>query len=421
MAYRTNDQFRLQELKLYREGWPEDKKIDIMDSLLEFEIYEDFFSGTLTASMFVVDIYNINDVLPVMGGERIDIRYKTPTRNDTQTLTFVIGSIASRNRTEDNSDYQGYSWNLVTVDRWVDSELEISGNFQGTYDEIIKQILGRLKTTRKMDFEKTMFPQNYIAPYWSPIRCCSAISARAFGSKFEPFNFWETIDGYSMKSLLTVYKQKPYARFTMGNGGIESATPDQIFRRVHSYEYLPSTNRMRQESRDAFGTKIFTLDSVSKRFNLKSLDYMTMSKSDDFAKIDKFQTYDHGYGKRDKTSFQLARLDKSNEASAYRNMLKGLIDSYRLKLMIPGDPDLRTGMIIELDVKDNSINKTNKAEKITSGRWLITAIKHTIKRRSYYMSIEICKDSHSVDVVKLVKGYPNDDKAKQPTGVKSPS
>lgn len=419
--YNPLKQFDIYNIMLYREGWVEQEKFDIKEYMFEFVIYEDLFDPSISATLTLGDFGNLPDNFPIVGGERVDIFFKTPVQQDIQKLQFVVGKVSDRYREMDNSKYQSVSLELVTPERYLDVNMDVSSHFEGPYSDIIKKLLGRLNTKKKIQTDDSVYNQNFIAPYWSPLKCCGQIAKRAMGSKFEPFLFFETLDGYNFKSIKTLYDAQPYATLRIDNGRRmgEEDEPDKKLRRVLKYEYLDSSDRMRQFAERGFGTRSEVLDPVVKRFGSQIHDYTTMSSSKDYYKVDKYQLYDNMSNQRDKMEIVLTRADKSHEGHHYRQFFISLIDNYRLKVLMPGDSNYRVGQIVELDVPDKSVANYLK-EQTTSGRWLVASLKHMIRREAYSTVLELVKDSHSKDIVTKVKGKPQYDNDRAPTGGKSP-
>ncbi len=421
-SYNPLEQFQIYNIYLYREGWKEEDKFDIKEMMFEFLIYEDMFDPSMSASITLNDFTNLPDNFPLVGGERIDITFKTPTKDDKQTLEFVVSKISKIHRQMNNKQFQLEVLELITPDRYYDLNYDLSMAFSGTYSEIVKGILSKLGTTKKVTVDESLYLQTFISPQWSPIKCCKEIAKRTIGSKFEPFLFYENMDGYQFKSIKTIYGQQPYITLRIEPGrvnhDIADTDTDRKRYRVLKYEYGEFSNRARQDNDNAFGSYSKILDPITKRFAEQTADYSVMAQSKDFAKMEDFPVYDSMTSKRKVEELVMTKTDKSHEGHYYRKMALGLIDNYRLKVMVAGDSQYRVGQIINLDLPDKSVSEYIK-EQTTSGRWLIASLKHMIQRESYSTVLELVKDSHSVDITKRIKGKPEYDNTRAPTGSKS--
>lgn len=425
-SYNQFTPFDLKGIYLYREGWTEEQKIDLSSMMFEINIYEDLFSPTISASITLNDILNLPDTFPLAGGELVDIMFKTPVYEDVITLNMAVGKVGDRMRDMDSSKQQGYTTELVTADRLQDAKMDVSMGFQGTYSDIVDKALNLLKSTKTLNSDPTTYTQKFVAPFWSPLKICSWIAKRAIGQKFDPFVFYESLDGYNFKSLLTLYNQEPYAKFYIEPGKTQElfqGDAERTWRKVNKYEYKESQNTVRRLYDRAYGCRAYVLDPSTKRMEVQDFDYNDISKSSAFAKVEKYPLYDDVESAQ-KTKFIMARADKSHEGAVYREMLMANIDAYRMKLQVPGDSGLRVGYIVELDVPSPMVDGKQEFELLTSGRWIVVSLKHQINRGSFTTIFEICKDSHAVDISQLVKERTNvgtNTESTGATGVKSPA
>jgi hypothetical protein len=428
-VYSPLHQFDISAIKLYREGWADNEKYDIRDMMFEFIIYEDIFQGTISAALTLADYANVVDNFPIVGAERIDIFFKTPTNEEEQKLSFAVAKISHRMAEQDNSDFTVETLHLVTPERMIEADYVSSRHYEGTYTEIVKKLIGGLVfdddaasgKMKEVISDESLYVQQFINPYWTNIKCCEHIAKRAMGDKFEPFLFFENLDGYNFRSVKKIVDQEPYATYKIENGRVASDAEDynRKFRRVLKYEMGESGDRMRQREEMGFAGSIHFLDTTLVRNALDSKNYTEMSKSPDYAKVDKFPMFS-GWPNI-KRGISLAREDKSHEGFFYRKFYFGLIDNFRLKILVPGDSNLRVGQIIQLDIPDKSVSRYQK-EQMTSGRWLIASLKHIIKREAYSVVLELVKDSHEVNIIRKAEdGDLAYDETRIPTGNASPA
>lgn len=416
--YDSQHQFNIFQILVYRDGWKEADKKDLKNMMAELNIYEDLFSASISAKLALLDMTNLSDNFPLVGGERVDITYNTPFQKEMLTLQFVVGAVSNRVRTMNSAKYQALVLDLVTPDRFKDVNLDLSMTFKGPYSEIVKTILSKI-TTRPVQADTSVYNQTFIAPYWSPLKCCKKIAERAIGPKYEPFLFFETVDGYQFRSVASLYTAQPYCTLFIQPGKTGGLPAEKAIRKIIEYDDAESGNRIRQTFEYGFGSTAVILDTVVKRHTEQAQSYAEMSKADNFVKIDKFPLTDVMEGNRSKHEFIPVRVDKSHEGHFYRNAVKSLVDNFRYKVMVPGDSGYRVGQIVELDIPDASITKYRK-EQLTSGRWIIGSLRHSIARDSYYTTLELLKDSHSTDIAKKVKGMYEFDQTRATTGAKSP-
>lgn len=407
LGFSQFNQIEIKSIKLYREDWPTEKQIDIAPGIEELNIYEDVLDGaTITATILMSDPANIPDALPIVGGERINLEFKTPTYNEETQIEFVIYKIGERVFDKANTRHQGYLIYLCTVDRYVDSYTDVSMSFKGTYSDIVNNTLNILKSTRNIDVEPTIGLQKFIAPFWSPLKICQWCAKRSYGKDFDPYVFYETLDGYNFKSLKTLYSQPSYTRFFIEPKKTEGMAKDinKLFRSVIDYEYLESNDKLVQNAEGIMGSKVYELNVVDKIITKSEYDYTSMFTQSESVTLENYTLYDDvGPDKRNKAHFILSRQDGSNQGLYYRKMIFGLMGTYRMRIMIQGDSSIRAGMVVDMDVPARKTTK-DMNEQLTSGKWFVCSLRHILKRDAYYTVLELCKDSYPIDVEPQLNG-----------------
>jgi hypothetical protein len=65
-----------------------------------------------------------------------------------------------------------------------------------------------------------------------------------------------------------------------------------------------------------------------------------------------------------------------------------------MKIAIPGDPGITAGRTINFNLLSLNQGNTRELDKLYSGKYLVTAVRHIISVPDSYQTIlEICKDS----------------------------
>ncbi|BAU40030.1 hypothetical protein [Ralstonia phage RSP15] len=403
-GYSQYNQVEIKAVAIYRDGWKSEDYVDIRTIVEEINIFEDLFSPTLTASLFILDTLNMVDRFPIIGGERILLQFKTPTQTDDISQEFVIYKVAKRAVEPRNGKFQSYGLMLCTPDRYKDANTDISKSFKGTYTDIINQVMNLIKSPKPIDSEQSAGINSFISPYWSPLKICSFAANRAIGDKFEPFFFYEDLDGYKFKSSKTVYKQDPVDKYfiQLEQSRGEFTNAESSFKSITTWEVIDGNDRLQQNSDGLFGAKVFQYNMRNKTLTLNNYDYTNMFDTDVAVKIEQYPLYDD-VTDRTKTQFIFEKFDKSHLGAYYRKMMFGMLASYGLRVAIKGNSSLRVGKIIELDIPSPRITGGNpETEQVTSGRWLITSLKHIIKKDGYSTILELSKDSYAKNMASLV-------------------
>lgn len=412
--YDSQDQFRLINVLIYRDGWTEKEKIDIKNVVVDFDIFESIDSPTLSATMSISDGGNFAGNFPFLGGESVQITFKIPSYDDNAVLDMVIAKVGDRIKGRVTDKFYTYTLQLVTIDRYIDANKQISQAFKGSYSDIVLQSLNELKSTRNLYCpDDTLHIVDFIAPFWSPLKICKEIANRAVGKKYEPFFFFETLDGYNFRSIEQLYKQEPYTRLYLEHGQLVDTFEDRkrSWRKISQASFLSSCDKIKAVFDGAFGSRLYMFDLRTKRMEMQEYDYDQMVQNSNYARVDKYPLYDDIDG-RENYRFVMTKSDRSHEGYIYRTMVRNLMNYYMIKLVIPGDSGYRVGQIVELDLPSA---EAATSDPLLSGRWFIKEVRHKVVGNKYLCNLTIIKDSFSGDAKLLVskKGVINGSATRQ--------
>lgn len=428
--YSPLEQFDINSILLYREGWSSEEKFEIKEMMYELNFFEDV-EDIMSAKIILMDYANITDNFPLVGGERIDVRYRTPTSTVERSAKYIVAKITSKELSQDGQNLSLLVLDLVTPERWVDANTTLSKSYEGTYSDIIAKIMDTFSDVDRPDLpnpkplvvEDSIFVNKFIAPHWSPIKCVLEISRRTLGEDHEPFFFFETLDGFCFFSIKSMFNAQPFDKYHIEPGQVteDSQDPNRKFNRVLKYEIMPYQDRMDQFANKGFGIHFTTLDPVSKRFKLnQTADYRAMSVQPTFHKIEKNPIVDpYVYGRETFGDVLISKMDKSNEGFYYRRMTTALLDDQRIKVAVPGNSSMRAGMIVELEIPDRSMSNY-KIEQVSSGRWFVRSLKQVITRESFTTVMELVKNGYAVNVSEQTMKEPVYDKSRAEEPVAQP-
>ena len=209
--------------------------LDITQLVLEFSIYESINNPYVLGEIVIEDTtVNLLANLPIQGRERIIIKVKTPTFNDT-TYEYDL-SVSAIDARVISGRQQVYKLNLMSYEGMVNEGVRIAGILKGPNDEVVRKVLETvIETKKKIVVEPAQFPQKWLPslkrPFdfiyqLAPITISAGVEApksvgqsqeRATGegagvsslktenlpkmSGSAGYCFFETHDGYVFKSL----------------------------------------------------------------------------------------------------------------------------------------------------------------------------------------------------------------------------
>lgn len=374
--------------------------LDMTQLLDQFIIYEDLLQNSISARLIFRDQVNLVGTLPIVGGEEITIKFKTPIYSDYVEQTFIVSQVGERIISNDSTNIQMNQLLLCTPEVWWAVNNDMNAVYKGTYSDIIKRLIADSGTKKKfIDEEQSIGINSYVAPSLSIFKAIKFCSGRANTKSSSPLIFWETNFGYHMKSLKSIYDTEPVKTIFIEDRTIAGINNDaeKVFNSVYSYNYLPSNNRLSQFERCGFSDVNIMVDLTNARIIKVNNTYdNTFDKLG--IKLNKYPLNDDAKSIRDKDDVYMPyRKDLSHMTAFTKESNMVLMDNIALLINIPGDSGLKVGDIIKLDVPSKVGTEITK-EAHTSGKWLVRSIKHLIKKTEYSQVCEITKDSFDAQV-----------------------
>ncbi|MCK5020163.1 MAG: hypothetical protein KAS32_24205 [Candidatus Peribacteraceae bacterium] len=392
--YTGTKPFELKELSILSN---KQKAFDIKEQLVELTIYEDMFATSLSAVLIIADAKNMVSNLPIVGGEKIRVRFRTEGYEDYVTLVFVVYKIAERANTDLRT--QMYSLMLTTEDMMTSNGMFISKAYNGDRGEIIQAVLNDMSSERELLRNDIIASTNYISPRWTPFDVIKYLTSESYNAKGSPCLFYETIDGYVFTSIASIIdpnieaiKNLTYTTIQANNEKPKDS--DVSFDNVMEYSFSDSVDKMHLLSNGSFKNRLVSVD-LDQKTHVNN-DFSYVDQFDEIPTIDRFPVYDaDDTGEK---QFFTTGVSVDSATMQKRKAALDFLTNNGLTAMIPGDSHLRVGKPINFKIPSAEPHQDRfLSEKLTSGRFLLTACKHIIKKSSYVNGIELFKDSYGID------------------------
>ena len=376
------------------------KTIDITQLLDQFIIYEDLLQNSISAKLIFRDQVNLVGTLPIVGGEIVTLKYRTPIYDDYVTQEFRVGQVGDRVISNDSSNIQMNQLFLCTPEVWWAVNNDINSAFKGTYTDIITKLFSEIGSTKKIvETEDSVGINTYVAPSLNVFKAIKFCAGRANTKSSSPLFFWEGIKGYHIKSLKAIYDTEVKKTIYIEDRSIAGINNDaeKVFNSVYSYEYLASNDRLTQFQKAAFSDVNVMVDLTNARIVKVNNTYENTADTLGI-KLGKFKLNDDAKLIRDKDDVYMSyRNDLSHLTEFTKNSNFVMMDNLCILVNIPGDSGIEPGDIIYMDVPSKEgVDITN--EKLSSGKWLVRSIKSLITKTTYSQVCEIVKDSFEIDV-----------------------
>jgi hypothetical protein len=396
-----------------------DFSLNILPQFVAMDIYMSIFSPTMRAEVLMTDSVGLLSHFPIVGEERIEIRFKNAVNSGMRKLKFRVIGVKDIIPTPDGRTVT-YKLSLMTLD----AEISLSKRICRAYNEPIYQIVRKIVesdlTEGKTldtggDSVQTKGAQYVVIPNMHPIEAIKWLTKRAVGQDPNHVNyvFFESFDGYEFKPVQLLTSLDPVAEYHYINH-ISNQTKDK-----EPYSIINLTNNKRFNTAEKLATgfyenEYFEIDPLNKQFNVtrtklkpspdrgKTMGTGQLNTAD-------FITARQSTDSRDETStrvrYTVQSADPSVAPTFFRDkfgeasQLMTAFSQISFTAQIQGNADLDVGDVISLRIPEMHGFNIVKADKYLDGNYLITDIKHQIAMDGTYTTVlNLNRDTYKSEI-----------------------
>jgi hypothetical protein len=399
------------------------EEIDITNMVMEMNIYEDIFSNYITGTITISDSLDLIHNLPIVGEEKLELEYKTPTMDENIGLVksrFFVHKVTDKTLTKENT--QVYIIHFMAEEGYTDLHQRIGRAYKGQYSETVKRLFSEAdalgaspEAIKKLRVDETENAFKFVVPGWSPMKCINWVASRSISRAYKTANyvFYQDVFKYNFVSIDALIDQTPYIKYISKTVNIRTLESSSSLKGVGG---LPNKyNIVRDSSNDVvfdvadrmingmYAGKLVSYDIMSKKVNIQSYDYFN-----EFDKSKHLNPYPMSSPKflRNPNSYVTYypmhyymhdEFDTDNPGAwvLQRRVLMTAIESYKSELIVAGRTDIHVGQVIEYDFNTVRAHATSEdaVETLHTGKYLITAINHRFSSGEHEMILSITKDS----------------------------
>lgn len=372
------------------------------------DMFEDLFSSSCYGHLILLDATDLKQNFPLIGEERIRIRYKTAPEFETVQREFYV--IEQDDVDEQNQSGAHYRLNFASEELLANKALRLSRAFMSaTPSQITKLVFSQLDTNKKITIDESIGQHTYVAANLHPFKIINEMTLRS-ASKISAgscFVFYENKFGYQYRDLENLYKQTPIS-YTNGSASREG-DPAQKFKIVTGSTTKSSFNTLDKIQDGSIGSTVKELNILRRSSSEQSYDslddkqYKAVSKVGSNDPTARQETSMFKYKNASKSAVNYRITSESNPQQKARNMpfrasqLNKLRTGSVLNVSMPGNSELYAGCLIDLTIPSKSIDddtmQTN--DKFNSGVYLVTALRETITKTEFTSTVELTRDSYS--------------------------
>jgi hypothetical protein len=412
------------------------KKIDLTNSLLSFDYFEDILSPTVTAVAQIASSASLFNILPIRGGEKIYIDIDTGfgnfELNDEFAMYVYKVSNISPTTTSEILTIHMMSREALTNET-SRCERKYTGNLKTTVSNILEK---DLKTKKFLDrnIEPTATAYDFIGNNRKPFHILTWLGPKAVPSTSKKigasgsgenaeakgvagFLFFENREGFNFRSIDTLVSptnsqfgssdltsipkyfyanvikdNDPINDFTILNYTIEknvdllkSLRVGQYVNKTYFYDLFTNTfdiykYKLRDELKGQ--SKLGTQDSI----------YLPKDFEDSISRI-MVRTLDRGVLNGDGTVSPNERTgaDMAKSYSRYN-----LLFTQALNMIVPCNVNLKAGDIINLEFLRVTASDDKEIDEEQSGFYLIKEVRHHFEPNQMVSSLRLVRDSYGL-------------------------
>lgn len=415
-------------------------KINLMPFMVELNLYEDIYSSTISGEVVIGDSLGLFSSFLFNGTEFIDVELQKTNDTSTNISRNYRVFKTSKRDTAKNNDSEVYVLSFCSEEFLLSEQYRLSKSYKGKLiSDIITDILQTYVkvgkgNTKKIYIEKTDGPYDFILPnkkIFETINWLSTYAQPSSGNPGGDMIFFENNFGYWFQSLQSLYEQTTYGTYRYDPKNINNDINKKVTN-VMSFEVLNFFDTLAATTNGTFANRLLTIDPLTRTFHQSDFNYDTYrgkSKNLDVAPL--INNYQNRFGQTmydplpevsgmEMGTFRLTTSNFEQKKNSYiaqdpdtvandisieqflpnRVSQMAQANYIRIKLSVPGDPLLYVGKVVTFNVwkisptsNQTGTNITRDVDPLYSGNYIVSAVRHILKRNEHITIMELCKES----------------------------
>ena len=365
-------------------------------------------SISLTISFIDVDLGISRE--GITGGEYLDLRVEVPGYDDFEILPdkhlIMLNSVKDM-KTEARK--QIATLEFVSVEAIVNETARVSKRFTGNISDIVSELLisdkKGVQTSKNLDKDQAFNKYTFVGNLKRPFDTIQWLCPKAASTDDEcGFLFYETLDGYSFKSIKTLLEGEPIIYEKPEKTPAPSRLGDFkiIENNLDTSNDVGMNCRMGMYANKTIYVDIETGTTETVDYKISSLDLKKPPKLpnelEDVPTRLMLRILDKGALQK---GSKKEEVEKDSELARYQNKAyarTNLLFSQSLTITTPLNPDLRVGQMIEVKfpIKENDDQtQTASGDEDTndvSGKYLISELKHFMSDGKSNSELKLVRD-----------------------------
>ena len=408
------------------------KRIDITNSILGIDYYEDILSPCITMTIDLMNAYSIFNGLPIRGGESVAMEIETVFGNfrlDGEKAMFVtkLSGLDAQRKSE------SFTLHLTSKEALQNETVRCCKKYNNSnINTHVEDILtNTLQTTKIGKIEQTSNTYSFIGnnkkPFhiltWLGPKSISAYSKSGNSGKeakgTSGFLFYENIDGFNFRSIDSLVantqiqsssanKENIFKYNYSGKGMIESNNLNNNFE-ILNYNYEQNIDLMKSLRVGMYVNKTYFYDMYNQelkiyKYSLKDeiKNATKLGANESIAVSEQFgnsitrimtRASDHGI-LDSKGTYEESGRDNVDMAKSFSRY--NLLFTQALNMNVPCNINLKAGDIIYAQFPKMEAGSSKEVDSEQSGNYLIKELRHHFSPNELVTSLRLVRDSYGL-------------------------
>lgn len=388
------------------------KEIDLQPMMAELQLNQSITSSIMHGKLVVIDAQGLLANFSVSGSDYIGISVDQPSLGRPIERNFRLVKITDR--AHNNNAGAKYIIHFCSDEQVTSSSSVISKAYKGkTISTIVQDILTNyIKTDRIAQIQETTGVYDYVITEMRVFEALQWLASRAYNAKPNyAYHFFESRDGFHFVSLQNLFERKPVRKFVydIKNTNEQPNSSSDVARNrdsIQLFDIIHDFDILRSISEGSFAANLLEINLLNQRYN--QIDYSLYVAESQQLLLNKYKTTNdrvllNAVDSLNKVYVSTPKTanENSNEIDKWiipNRMHRSLINSYRIKLVVPGDITLRPGDIIDLTVPKfvAADDGVKESDPFRTGKYLIADMIHVFRSTGVLDTImEVVSDSYS--------------------------
>jgi len=383
--------------------------IDLIYVFSKLEIVEEIDNFVTIGSISLIDTIGLKEHTPLIGGEKINIQFRTNKSFEIYDKDFIIVKLGPENNIDPNKTEKVLTLFFASELLLENAKRQYSIGFKNKkVSNILQAVFTDLLKGKEIEIENTLNNINFIIPYWNPFKAIKYLMEKAVSNTNDSgYLFFENKNKFVFKSISSLFKEKPEVNRKIKLNKITKNDELSVNSAKSNYKFLRSVDIIKDITEGVLGNSVYTFDYANKSFMKKTLDYKKYldntytlgsnslyPKDYDFkdANVDVFNNHNEKID--DKYSFPNEINEQAKNQVRNKNRYRSL-NNLPFLFKKNGDSNLTIGMVLEVEFL--SVQDGKKFEDRLNGNYLISKCRHIITKKGYQQNLVLTTDAYQQD------------------------